>query len=229
MKRRAAPLLALLFLAQAPAEEAGRLFAARRFGDAEARYRLMLEQEPESRVVRYNLGTVLLWQRRYDEARPLLEDAARGTGQVAQAAQYNLGNVDLEPAFTSSRPEAERLRRAIASYKRALLLKPADTAAKWNLELARRLLEEQQSESPDPNPNPQSRGGGGGGSGGGGGGSDRRAADQDPQPQPGGAGGAQPSLSAEQAERILAAAEQREANLQQDKLRKPQPKQTSAH
>ncbi len=179
-----------------------------------------------SAVARYNLGTALLRLRSFDEARPILEGAAGVPGAprpLRQRAHYNIGNTELEPALADTSKSEERtarLRRAVAQYKRALLIDPADGDAKWNLELALRLLAE----------NPQSGGGGGGGGQDqGGGGEDED--EQDPQPAPGppqptrrsSAGTGDPDLSPSAAERILSAAERDERELQRRKLRQAPP------
>jgi Ca-activated chloride channel family protein len=178
-----------------------------------------------SAVARYNLGTALLRLRSFDEARPMLEGAAGVPGAprpLRQRAHYNTGNTELEPALADTSKSEERtarLRRAVAQYKRALLINPADGDAKWNLELALRLLAE----------SPQSGGGGGGG------GQDQAGGGEDddeqaPQPAPGppqttrsSAGTGDPDLSPSAAERILSAAERDERELQRRKLRQTPP------
>jgi hypothetical protein len=148
-----------------------------------------------------------------------LEAAAeRASGpELRQRASYNAGNADLEPVAAGGGEDpdrAERLRRAIARYQRALLLAPGDFDAKWNLELAQRLLEEE----------PPSGGGGGGeeqDQGGGGG------EEEEPQPDPAGppqrarstADEGNPQLSEAEAEAILSEAEEEERDLQRKKLR----------
>lgn len=201
-----------------------RAFQGGDFPAAAREYAALLGESPASARLRYNLGTSLLMLRRYEAAREHLQAASRAPGAPGARphAYYNLGNADLFPAFAGS-AEAERrarLLRAIVAYKRALLLNPDDADAKWNLELARRLLD-QTPQAPEPRPQP---------SGGGGGGNDRQNRGAlDPRPQTGGAGGTSPEMTRGQAERLLSSAEQREAGVQQDKLRKPQPRSPTAH
>ena len=160
-----------LFACASPTSEGNRAYRSGDYAAAAAAYREALDVE-RSPTLLYDYGTTLLALERYDEAREILQLAARAVdGPIAEAALYNAGNTDLEPVFRRQ-PDGDRaaqLRRAIEAYKRALLLNPDRLDSKWNLELAQRLLEEEQ------------RMGGGGGGGdtpqrGGGGGGRRRTA-----------------------------------------------------
>ena len=88
-------------------------------------------------VALYNAGTARLASGRED-ARPLLEAAAAGEARrLAGRANYNLGN---------ARMAGGDLEGAIAAFEQALRHEPGLGDAKFNLELARRLLEEQEQE-----------------------------------------------------------------------------------
>ena len=191
-------------------------------------YARAVERGDTSRIARYNLGTALLRLRRFGEARPQLEGAVSGSGRMlGERAHYNIGNTELEPAFTDTSRSEERaaaLRRAASQYKRALLLDPADRDAKWNLELAQRLLGE---------PPPRNGGGGGGGEDNSGGGDDQNQGDPQPAPAPpqptrSSAGAGDPNLSRGEAESILSAAERDERELQRRKLRQAPPGERAA-
>jgi Ca-activated chloride channel family protein len=196
--------------------------AAYRRGDyrraAEA-YGRALHAGDSSAVVRYNLGTALLRLGRHDEARPHLEAAARLRGgvDVRRRAGYNAGNADLAPVaagHVAKEQRRERLLRAITRYRQALLLDPTDVDAKWNMELAQRLLKEDAGggggqDDPDDTP----RGGGGQGP----------QSPASPQPNPGQTSeGAGRPMTREEAERILAGAERREQEIQRQQLKKDQ-------
>jgi len=193
-----------------------RAFREGRFADAVAEYQRAAERGDDSPLLHYNLGTALLRLGRHDEARTHLQLAVAGEAAagVRQAAHFNAGNVDLEPAFRAQ-PSAgvnEALMRAVQEYRRALLLDPSDVDAKWNLELAERLLARQAG------------GGGGGGAddpqqGGDGGPEDDAPAQQDPTPAPGDGGG-EAGMNRTEAERVLRTAAERERELQQQKLRR---------
>ena len=191
-------------------------------------YARAVERGDTSAAARYNLGTALLRLRGFDEARPHLEGVLTTADRVLrERAHYNTGNTELEPAFADTSRSEERkarLRRAVAQYRRALLIHPADRDAKWNLELAQRLLTE----------SPTSGGGGGGGQNDSGGGADGQD-DPDPQPAPGppqptrtSASNGDPDLSPEAAERILSSAERDERELQRRKLREAPPGERAA-
>src|SRR5690606_16452084 len=121
---------------------------------------------------------------------------------------YNLGGADLEPAAADPAPadNQERLRRAIEAYKRALLLDSNDLDAKWNLELARRLLERA--------PPPADEGGGGGGGDAGGGDGPPDQGEPDATPPSGGGPGLDPGMSRAEAEDLLDAAQDQELEVQ---------------
>lgn len=93
---------------------------------------------PEDPVARYNAGTARLLTGD-GGARALLESAAQGAapGELLSRVYYNLGNVKM----------AERdFRAAIETFKDALRNDPRLEDAKFNLELARRALEEEESQ-----------------------------------------------------------------------------------
>jgi tetratricopeptide (TPR) repeat protein len=213
--------------------------------DSVMHYRSLAYSRPGDPLPLYDLGTVLLNRRRYEEARPPLEEAARAAEpEVSQRAHYNLGNTRLEPAYAAAAESAavgrderaEEMRQAAASYREALRLARGDMDAKWNLELAQKRLQEERTPPPEPPqpPEPEGTGGGGGGGGGGGsegggGGSDSESANQDPRPQAGSGGAERPRMSQDQAEELLANARDRELGVQQETLRKPQPRDSRAH
>jgi Ca-activated chloride channel homolog len=112
------------------------------FKEAEVDYMKGLEKTPESVKGQYNLGGALYKQENY-------EDAARLYGNVGSRdldantkadAFYNLGNTYLK---------SQKLNEAIESYKNALRLNPHDEDARYNLEYARRLQQEQQQDQQD--------------------------------------------------------------------------------
>ncbi|HEX2209388.1 MAG TPA: hypothetical protein VHG93_17045 [Longimicrobium sp.] len=182
-------------------------------------YARALSAGDSSATVRYNLGTTLLRMGRHDEARPHLEAAARAraSAETRFRAEYNAGNADLQPVAAGRVPppeRRERLLRAIRHYRAALLRDPADADAKWNLELADRLLRNESGGGGGDEEKNESPSGGGG---------QNQPSPASPQPRPGTANeGAGRPMTREQAERILAGAEAREQRIQRQQLKQDQ-------
>jgi tetratricopeptide (TPR) repeat protein len=95
-------------------------------------------------AIQYSLGKALYRLHRYDEAARSFRDATSVPG-LRQASYYNLGN-SLVRAAEEISDKDQLLQQAIAAYEEALRLNAADSAAKWNLEVAlRRRGEDRES------------------------------------------------------------------------------------
>lgn len=218
-------LLALLAIAAliggGAVAEGNRHYRAGDYRRAAEAYGRALADGDSSAAVRYNLGTALLRLGRLDEARPHLEAAARARatrGPIPFRAAFNAGSAELAPVAAGRVPDEERvprLARAIGHYRRALLLQPGDADAKWNLELAQRLLDRERGGGANDDQGERSQPQGGGG------GEQPSPAAPQPQPSPSASGDDRP-MTPEQAERILAGAEQREQQVQREQLKKDQ-------
>ena len=87
----------------------------------------------------YNAGTALLAAGQYAEARRALARAARSLEPALRfRALYNGGVAALRQAGADSTRRDTLLADAAGQLRDALLLEPADRAAKWNLEVATR-------------------------------------------------------------------------------------------
>ncbi|HXV87190.1 MAG TPA: hypothetical protein VD793_10845, partial [Gemmatimonadales bacterium] len=86
-------------------------------------------------------------------ARNALGRAARSIHpDVRFRALYNLGLLSLRLANADSTNRQAHLEEARTRYREALLLRPREQDAKWNLELALRLASGSSSDSPQPPP-----------------------------------------------------------------------------
>lgn len=85
-------------------------------------------------ALQYRVGNTLYRLHRYEEAARHFREAI-GVPRLRQRSYYNLGNAYVRAAEDAPDKD-DRLRRAIAAYEEALRIQPADSAAKWNLELA---------------------------------------------------------------------------------------------
>ena len=208
-------------------ERGNRLYREGRFAEAVEAYQRALADGESSPTLHYNLGTALLRLQQYAEAERHLQVALRDVDpDLRQRAYYNLGNRFLESAREGGDPRAQvqQLEAAVAAYRESLRLAPGDAEAKWNLEMALRARDEQQSNMSQPNQpqDPQDNEGeqedesesqSSGGS-----------SSQQPSSNDGetGSGTEQQPMSQQQAEQILAAIEQDERELTREKLKKGQ-------
>jgi Ca-activated chloride channel family protein len=140
-----ATALALLLLAlpaSARAETgdtADQLYQSARYPEAAAAYQREIQEHADSPRLEFNLGTSLMQAGQLDDAIAALERAATTatSDELRYNALYNLGLAYLRQARDA---KAEQATSAYASsaeaYKRALQLRPAEVAAKWNYELA---------------------------------------------------------------------------------------------
>jgi Ca-activated chloride channel family protein len=151
----------------------------------------------------YNAGTAALADSDADAAQTNLGHAAASLEpDVRFRALFNLGVLALRRASADSAGRDARLADAERAYREALLLKPQDFGAKWNLELAVR-----RRGGGGPRSAPQSSGGAAGPSGAGGGGG----------ASPRGSGGSQGGLSPAQADQLLRSLGQEELKARRDR------------
>ena len=153
----------------------------------------------------YNAGTAALADSDAETARGSLTHAAASLDpDVRFRALFNLGLLALRQAMTDSAARESRLADAERAYREALLLRPHDLGAKWNLELAVRHQHGGSSRS-----NPPSGGGGGGPQSAGGGGSGRGRSQ--------GGAGVQGGMSPAQADEVLRSIGQQELKTRRDR------------
>lgn len=120
-----------------------RLYQAGSYRESYMAFRRALSESGDP-AVQYSVGTALYRLRRYEDAAKSFVDAS-SVPRLKQPSYFNLGNSLVRAAEEASEKD-ELLRRAIAAYEEALRLDPADSAAKWNLEIAlRRRGEDRES------------------------------------------------------------------------------------
>lgn len=152
-RKRAKGVAALLVLSMAPGARAERAvdegvkaFEEGRSEDAVAHFQKALEKDPESPVLRYDLGTALLAAGRTGEAVGELERAARGGSVDLRArAHYNIGNA----LYAAGERE-----KALHHFREALRLQPPDDDSKHNYEVVQSELKQQPPPTPSPSPSP---------------------------------------------------------------------------
>ncbi len=114
-------------------------FEQNRFSDAEVRYKKALDKKPDYVKGKFNLGDAYYREKNYKDADSLFTEVAATakSSDVKAKAWYNKGN-----SLLSQKKYAE----SIEAYKNALRLNPDDSAAKYNLEYARKKLKKQQQQ-----------------------------------------------------------------------------------
>lgn len=112
------------------------------FFTAEKNYRKALELNPNYDKANYNLGNSVYHQKKYAEAVPMYDLAAKTTkDKVFKAENYhNIGN-----AMMKQKKYAE----AIKAYKNALRNNPNDDETRYNLALAQKMLKNQADNKKD--------------------------------------------------------------------------------
>lgn len=109
------------------------------YKDAEVDYMRALEKNPESVKGQYNLGGALYKQENFEDATKLYGNVAsrEADAETKAKAFYNLGNTYVK---------AQKFPEAVESYKSALRLNPDDMDTKYNLEYAKKMMQQQEEE-----------------------------------------------------------------------------------
>ena len=188
-----------------PRSAAERAWDRHDLAGARAAYLAELAARRKDDTAWYNAGTAALADSDAETARGSLTHAAASLDpDVRFRALFNLGLLALREAMTDSAARDVRLADAERAYREALLLRPHDLGAKWNLELAVR----RQHGGSSSRSNPPSGGSGGPQSGGGGGSSRGRAQ---------GGAGVQGGMSPAQADQVLRSIGQQELKTRRDR------------
>lgn len=112
-----------------------RYFAQQNFDEALQTYRNALIDDPESKELHLNLGSVLYKKEDYEESIKEYEKSTYSKDIILQSkSYYNMGNC----LYRSG-----KLPEAIQFYKKALELAPKDEDARYNIEFVQKKLKEQ--------------------------------------------------------------------------------------
>jgi len=136
-------------------------YQAGEFEAAKLDYDLAAQEMPESPVVHFNLGDVAFKLENDVQAQHSYIAALKSEDpHLISRAHYNLGNVMYQRALygmRSFRDVIGPLRTAMSHYREALDLDPDFEDARYNLELAHRLVRSRQDQTTQPTPNPRDR------------------------------------------------------------------------
>jgi Ca-activated chloride channel family protein len=139
-------LSALILFLAAPAgaevekalEEGRRAFDAGEYDKAMKTYNEALLEEPDSPRLFFNQANVYYRKKNFDKAAALYQKALLSDDpQLTGAAHYNLGNALFR---------LEQYAESIEHYKESLKLRPGNPDTQYNIEFARKKLEEQEKQ-----------------------------------------------------------------------------------
>ena len=115
------------------------------FIEAEAEYRKAIDKNDKNAVAKYNLGNAYYKEAKTDNAlqRYLQAQKVAKTKPEKHKAFHNLGNTFMKQ---------KKYEEAIEAYKNALRNNPTDNETRYNLALAKKLLEDdKKNQDPDKN------------------------------------------------------------------------------
>ena len=131
--------------ARAAEREGNSLYRDSLWLDSEMQYRRALEQMPADSIAKYNLANSLVQQQSDDK----IKDAMGFYGDVVSAAERG-GNHKLASLAAFNAGDicmlGQQYEQAVQMFKRALRNDPTDDEARYNLLLAKKLLEQQQQQ-----------------------------------------------------------------------------------
>ncbi|MCH9660774.1 MAG: tetratricopeptide repeat protein, partial [Bacteroidetes bacterium] len=112
------------------------------FVDAEVGYRKAISVSPSEEIGKYNLGNAYYNKAKNDEAMRRFAQAAEVSEDKTEKhkAYHNLGNTFMN---------AEKYQEAVESYKNALRNNPNDDESRYNLALAKEMLEKNPPQGDD--------------------------------------------------------------------------------
>lgn len=112
------------------------------YSDARYQYEQIRSKDSSNSRVDYNLGVATYRQENYERAETIFAEAVNKakTANLKEKSLYNLGNAQFKQ---------ENYESAISSYEAALGINPNDQDARFNLELAKKLLQKQKDNKDD--------------------------------------------------------------------------------
>jgi Ca-activated chloride channel family protein len=122
--------------------EGNNVYGKSKYTDAEVEYKKALEKNPKSKEAQFNLGDSYYKQQRFDEA---MREYGNSSGSMKSPeeraeAYYNSGN---------SLYQSNKYQEAVDAYKHSLRLNPNDEDTRYNLQMARAKLVQQQQQKQD--------------------------------------------------------------------------------
>ncbi len=114
------------------------------FASAEASYRKAIAKDPSNTSAKYNMGNLYYGKEKSETAEDRLKEAAKiaATKEEKHRIFHNLGN---------SYMQQKNYQEAVDAFKEALRNDPTDDETRYNLALAKKMLEKEKQNSKDKN------------------------------------------------------------------------------
>jgi len=124
-------------------EQAEQAYKAGKYEKALQLYQEAQTRNPDSDTLAYNLGNTLYKLGRYQEAAAVFAKILeKNNPALAANSVYNMGNTLFEMGKQTQ--DQQMFRQALEAFKQSIMLDSKDEDAKYNYELVKRLLKEQQ-------------------------------------------------------------------------------------
>ncbi len=119
--------------------EGNRVYEKGRYTDAEVEYKKALEKNSKSKEAQFDLGNSYYKQQRFDEALREYGNSGASMKSPEERAEtyYNAGN---------SLYRSNKFQEAVEAYKHSLKLNPNDDDTRYNLQMARAKLKQQEQQ-----------------------------------------------------------------------------------
>ncbi|PKL82969.1 MAG: hypothetical protein CVV24_07280 [Ignavibacteriae bacterium HGW-Ignavibacteriae-3] len=116
------------------------LYKAKKYADAEVKFKKGLEKDPEMFQGHFNLGDSYYKQDRYDEAIQSYKNSLQFTDDKSNQSKvyHNIGNSLLKQ---------QKYQESIGAYKNALKQNPDDLETKYNLSYALNMMKQNQQQN----------------------------------------------------------------------------------